>query len=179
MSDKKLTKARTPKKKPKTAKVVRGRPSQETIERRRAVVSELWVQGYRYAEITRELTKRIGEKWTRQTVANDVDWLRQKWEQEGSKLSAGAYREELVRMTREVFRTAMRTKKMVHKRKPGPDGKSLITSVMIDAPDLANANKAIERMGALRGLNVTTIDGQIGVKSLADFFGELEPDLKE
>jgi hypothetical protein len=157
-----------------TAHTTRGRVSKEQTDKRREWVARLWVEGYSQADIVRRIEQETGEPWTRQTIARDVAALQARWEKEGHKRSASNRKAELERMSRLVFQRAMARKRTATRRELDEDGKVVVTTVLVADPDLRSANKAVERLGALHGLNVTTLDGSMSVQGLADLFGDLD-----
>lgn len=157
---------------PKTPK----RPTKDETARRRQRVEELWLEGHNVADIKRILEKQTGETWSRPTLYKDLDWMRDQWEKEGSKRSRDHVRGELERMARAVFKTAMGRKRTATKREKDGDGKLVVTTVVVPDPDLGSANRAIERIGALHGLNVTTLDGSMSVSGLAELLGDIDED---
>ena len=157
---------------PNTPKNPRGKVHASVRNRRRELVEQLWVKGYAMTEITNAVNERLAETWDVTTVTRDVKYIRAQWEKEGAHRSPANRKAELERMCREVFKSALQTKKAVHERVI-KDGKACILTRMVPAPDLMAANRAIERMGALHGLNVTTLDGTMSVQGLADLVGDL------
>lgn len=153
------------------------RPKNPTIDvttRRRERVEQLWIEGQNIADIKRTLLDETGEEWSRQTLWKDLCAMRERWEKEGSKRSREHVRGELERMARRVFRDALQRKRTAAKRDIDENGKVRVTTVLLPDPDLRSANRAIERIAALHGLNVTTLDGQLSVNGLADLFGSLD-----
>lgn len=149
-------------------------PPKDVTERRRARVEELWLAGHNVAAIRRTLHEETGETWSRPTLYKDLDHMRKQWEREGSKRSREHVRSKLERMAEAVFRAAMERKRTATKRTKTADGKMVVETVVVPDPDLAQANKALERIGALHGLNVSKVEGDIGIAGLADIFGSLE-----
>jgi len=172
-----IPKTKRPKRPKRAPKVPKGQPSKEVSERRRSIVERLWVDGWNYTDISEHIEKELNEKWSRQTIAKDVNIVRERWEREGRKTTSEGHKEELNRMCRRVYRAAM-DRKTTAVRREIKDGKKVITTVLMPDPDLANANKAIERMAILRGLNVVTVDGQLGVHGLSDILADVADDLE-
>ncbi len=148
-------------------------PTKDETIKRRELVERWWIEGLNCADIRVRLEKEGAGVWSRQTVWNDVVAMRERWEQEGSKRSRESVKEELERMSRLVLATALTLKKVATRRELDAEGKMKITTVLLPSPDLGAANRAIERIGALHGLNITTLDGQLGVGGLSDFFADL------
>lgn len=159
----------------------RRRPSKDETAKRRLLVEKLWIEGHNVAEILRLVEKETKETWTRPTIYRDLDWIRGQWEKEGSKRSREGVRGELERMSRLVFSQAMSRKKTARRSEviKDQDGNERVvtTTVLIPDPDFGAANRAVERMAALHGLNITTLDGQLGITGLSDVFGEVAEDV--
>lgn len=149
-------------------------PPKDVTAHRRRRVEELWMEGHNVADILRTIESETGETWSRPTIYKDLDYMRKQWETEGSKRSREHVRGTLERMARKVFVAAMSRKATVTRRTKAADGKLTIDTVVIPDPDLAGANKALERIAALHGLNVSMVEGDIGLGGLADIFGALD-----
>ncbi len=143
-------------------------PARDVTDRRRELMEKWWVEGCSLAEIRDRLFTETGETWSRPTLTNDLVLLRERWEREGSKRSRAQVKMELERMSRVILDRALKLQKVATRRELGADGKMKVTTVLLPAPDLNAANRAIERIGALHGLNVTTLDGSLSVAGLSD-----------
>jgi hypothetical protein len=155
-------------------------------DKRREAVEELYLGGMTIAEVTRAVKEKTGEEWNRRTIEADVRWVRRTWVRENAKRDRECHVNELERMLRRIFRTAMERKKtaLVKELAKGADGKDetvdgkatgrMVTkTIVVPDPDLGAANTAIQRLAELRGLKVTQVEGELGVKGLADLVGEV------
>lgn len=143
----------------------------ETIARRR-LVEQMDVDGFNLHEMIATLVEKTGQTWSRKTIYKDLNAIHAQWELEGHKRSRTNVRAALERKLNRIFRTAMELKTTATRREL-VDGKVVVTTVLIPSPNLKEANRAVERTAAMHGLNVTTLDGSLGVEagSLADLFG--------
>lgn len=149
---------------------------QETAQRRR-IVEQMDTDGFNLHEIIDALREKTGETWSRRTIYKDLDAIRAQWELEGHKRSRTNVRAALERKLNRIFRTAMEQKTTATRREL-VDGKVIVTTVLIPSPNLKEANRAVERTAAMHGLNVTTLDGSLGIGGgLADLFGRIAPEL--
>ncbi len=147
-------------------------PAKDVTIRRRELVEKWWIEGMNLADIRSRLLQDTNENWSRQTIWKDLCGIRERWEKEGGKRSREQVRMELERMARRVFSESMTRKKTATRREQDKNGKVVTTTVLLPDPDLASANRAIERIAALHGLNVTTLDGTLNMKGLTDLLGE-------
>lgn len=168
----KLPKKHPEKHKPKKPRG--GVPVADT-EARRDMVEALWVEGYSLAEILRIVNERAVAKrqrpWSRATIDRDIAHLREEWEK-SARHNPESRKAELERMCRNIYKKALQLEKPITRRTKTKAGGDQIVTEMIAAPDLAAANRAVERMAALRGLNITTLDGALSLGGLAELFGE-------
>lgn len=148
----------------------------ETIARRR-IVEQMSVDGFNLHEMIAALIEKTGQTWSRKTIYKDLDAIHAQWESEGHKRSRTNVRAALERKLNRIFRTAMEQKATATRREL-VDGKIVVTTVLIPSPNLKEANRAVERTAAMHGLNVTTLDGSLGIGGgLADLFGRIAPEL--
>ena len=73
-------------------KIYAGKVPKDVTNRRRQHVADLWVEGLRYTEIVKALEERLGETWTRQCVAKDVQFIRKQCAKEGKGSTTAGHR---------------------------------------------------------------------------------------
>lgn len=149
-------------------------PTKLETEQRRAKVEAWDIEGLNLHEIIERLRVETGVDWSRPTIYKDLRVIRERWETEQHKRSRSNVRASLERMSRKLYRAAMERKKPVTRRERDAEGKLVVTTVLIPDPDFAGANRAIERIAAMHGLNVTMLDGKLDTSAgLADLVGML------
>jgi hypothetical protein len=148
------------------------KPTKEETQKRRDLVETLLSRCYGPTQIRRVVNAEHSEKWSRETIARDVSFIRKKWAREASGLDGVKRRAALEKMCMTVFNEAMRLQKpVVHRTKQGDV--EVVRTEMEPAPDLRAATKAVERMAALYGLNITKVEGTMGVTGASDIFGKI------
>lgn len=151
----------------------RKNPTKEQTEQRRALVEKHRIGGCSIAETIRRIEEETGHKWSRTLIYADLVRIRKRWAEEAP--SREDVREELQRMSRNIYQTAMERKRPTTRRELDKDGRLVITTVLVPDPDLKAANKTLETVAAMHGLKITKLEGGIGISGgLADFMHSIE-----
>ena len=147
----------------------RGGVPRSEIDRRRELVAALWIEGFSVQEITRIVNEKLvpagAQPWNRMTIDRDVKAMREEWAL-SDRRAPEHVKAELERMSRNVFKKALQLEKAVQVRTRTEKDGAIVETIrteMQPAPDLKAANRAVERLAALHGLNITRLDGTVGV----------------